>query len=279
MAQQNRNIYGRSAKRRAARRRRKAAVRITGLAVGLLAFLALAYLAGASLLGSLADRKKDDPNAPRYTGTAPFVVAIDAGHGGGDVGAVGLLNECDMTAATAAELTALLEADPNFTPVQTRADYNTAAQPAERAAEANRQKAQLLLSIHGNSDPSGTAFGFESYPVPPGRARHTNSLAFAEMLAGQMQAAGQTLRAGNGIRYAYYEGSEKILVDSSDATERDEPTFGILEKADCPAVLAEQCFVTNADDVAAFGGEEGCKAAARCYYYAICAYFDTQPLV
>lgn len=279
MARQSRNIYGRGAKRRAARRRRRAAIRITGVTAGLLAFLALAYLAGASLLGRLGARGKDDPKAPRYTGTAPFVVAIDAGHGGGDVGATGILNECDMTAATAAELTALLQADPNFTPVQTRADYDTAAQPADRAAEANRQKAQLLLSIHGNSDPGGTASGFECYPVPPGRARHTNSLAFAQMLAGQMQAAGQSLRAGNGIRYAYYNGTEKILVDSSDSTEREEPTFGILEKADCPAVLVEQCFVTNADDVAAFGSEEGCKTSARCYYYAVCAYFDTQPLV
>ena len=45
----------------------------------------------------------------------------------------------------------------------------------------------------------------------------------------------------------------------------------------CPAVLAEQCFVTNEADAARFGSEEGCKKAARIYYEAICEYFGTQP--
>ena len=56
-------------------------------------------------------------------------------------------------------------------------------------------------------------------------------------------------------------------------------TFGVLEQAGCPAVLAEQCFVTNAEDVAAFAGEEGCRRAAEVYYRAICRYFGTQPMI
>ena len=56
-------------------------------------------------------------------------------------------------------------------------------------------------------------------------------------------------------------------------------TFGVLEQAGCPAVLAEQCFVTNAEGVAAFAGEEGCRRAAEVYYRAICRYFGTQPMI
>ena len=47
---------------------------------------------------------------------------------------------------------------------------------------------------------------------------------------------------------------------------------------DCPAVLAEQCFVTNDEDVEHFGSEQGCKTVARIYYEAICTYFGTEPL-
>ena len=42
----------------------------------------------------------------------------------------------------------------------------------------------------------------------------------------------------------------------------------------CPAVLAEQCFITNQADVEAFGTEEGCKKAAAAYYRAICRYWE-----
>ena len=38
------------------------------------------------------------------------------------------------------------------------------------------------------------------------------------------------------------------------------------------AVLVEQCFVTNAADVEAFGTEEGCQKAAEAYYRAILRY-------
>lgn len=61
-------------------------------------------------------------------------------------------------------------------------------------------------------------------------------------------------------------------------TVRPERSFTLLEDVDCPAVLAEQCFVTNAEDVERFGSEESCKAVARIYYEVICAYFGTEPL-
>ena len=39
------------------------------------------------------------------------------------------------------------------------------------------------------------------------------------------------------------------------------------------ALLVEQAFVTNAEDVAALCEGDGIHAAARAYYRAICAYF------
>ena len=251
-----------------ARRRRRRRARRRRCAVLLLAALVLAAVWG---LGRGAQTLIAGRGGP------PYVVAVDAGHGGSDTGALGVVQESDMTAATAQALTELLAADDRFRPVATREDYNTTATPRERAQTANRRHADLLLSLHGNADSSPDTAGFECYPVTPGRRRHTDSLRFAQLLAAEMENAGAHLRAGNGIRYAYYDNDSKILVDSSDDAVRSEPTFGVLEDADCPAVLAEQCFVTCPADVDAFGDADGCALTAGCYYRAICAYFGVEP--
>lgn len=212
-------------------------------------------------------------------GDPPYRVAVDAGHGGNDPGARGVVEEKQVTAATAAALLQWLEQDPNYIPLQTRESFDATATPAQRAAVASAQSPQLLLSIHGNSAPEGsTAAGFECYPSVPGRTWHQESYYFAQQLAQGMQAAGAKLRGHGGIRYIYYQGEVKQLVESTHTEVRDERSFTLLEDVNCPAVLAEQCFVTSEEDVAQFGSEEGCKTVARVYYEAICAYFGTQPL-
>lgn len=82
-----------------------------------------------------------------------------------------------------------------------------------------------------------------------------------------------------GSAYIYYlENDQKQLVENTYTQVRPERSFTLLEDVDCPAVLAEQCFVTNAEDVGRFGSEDGCKTVARVYYEAICVYFGTKPL-
>lgn len=212
-------------------------------------------------------------------GNPPYRVVIDAGHGGADPGARGVVEEKEMTAQTSEALLALLEADPNYIPLRSRERYDITAKPSERAESINAQSPQLLLSIHGNSAPEGSAAsGFECYPSVPGRTWHQESYYFAQQLSQGMGAAGARLRGHGGIRYIYYQGEAKQLVESTYTEVRGERSFTLLEDVNCPAVLAEQCFVTSEEDVARFGSEDGCKAVARIYYEAICAYFGTQPL-
>lgn len=250
-----------------------------------LAAACLALCLGLGLLaGLLGGRGEPAPPAEEdfrpQVGDPPYTIAVDAGHGGNDPGAIGLVEERQMTAATARALTELLEADPNYLPVDTRDSYDTTASPSERAERANAQNADLLLSIHGNSSGgSSEPSGFECYPVTPGRTWHQESIYFARLLAAGMEQAGSNLRGRGGVRYIYYdENGQKQLVEVTDDRVREEATFTILEQAACPAVLAEQCFVTNAEDVDRFGDEDGCLRSARIYYEAICAYFGTEPL-
>lgn len=213
------------------------------------------------------------------------VVAIDPGHGGVDRGSEGLgFGEYEMTWETANELYDLLEADGRFAPYLTITEEESQdpdcarIKPSERAQRANAQGAQLLLSIHGNSDSAESTSGYECYPIPPGSANHDESLRFAQYLTQGFGALGQRLRGVDGIRYIYYgDDNEKLLYESTDTSVHDDPTFGVLEYAQCPAVLSEQCFITSSADVDLLGDEDGCRLAAQVYYEAICSWFGLEP--
>ena len=211
---------------------------------------------------------------PALNTSPPYVVAIDPGHGGMDTGAQSIVDEIKVIDMTAAYLYEFLENDPDFIPVYTRT--STDPESSQRAHTANTAGASLLISIHANSDSHRSSHGFECFPTPPGRTHHTESLKFATLLAAEMKSAGHTLRGGEektGVKYAYYSGNNKKIVDSTDQKVRSLPSFGILEKTNCPAVLVEQCFITNYEDVSDWTGETGCSKAAQVYYTAIKQYF------
>ncbi|MGN0707390.1 MAG: N-acetylmuramoyl-L-alanine amidase [Faecalibacterium sp.] len=273
----------RSRRGKSRKKRGHAAIRwlLLGLWAALLAGFCIWSFAPKAQPVSAEEAPSQEGGFRPQIGEPPYTIAVDAGHGGGDPGAIGLVEEAQMTRQTAQLLCRWLEADPNYIAVHTRETYDTSAAPSERAAYANTQDPDLLISIHGNSAPEGSeASGFECYPVVPGRTWHQESFYFAQLLAKGMQSAGASLRGNGGVRYIYYlENGEKKILDTNYAQVREERTFSILEDAGCPAVLAEQCFVTNAADLDQFGDEDGCQRTARIYYEAICGYFDTQPLV
>ena len=114
--------------------------------------------------------------------TGGYRVALDAGHGGDDPGAMGLIAETELTETTARYLEELLRADENYTVILCR-DYGEGASSGERGRRAARRGAQLLLSIHGNSSQDGTARGFECYPQLAASETHADSLRFAQLIA------------------------------------------------------------------------------------------------
>lgn len=240
---------GRSNSKHTRRRKQRgpSAATVISLLVCVVCFGAAFLLWNAALSGT--GRNEEGESFRPVVGDPPYRVCIDAGHGGSDPGARGVVEEKEMTAQTSEALLTLLEADPNYIPLRSRERYDITAKPSERAESINAQSPQLLLSIH-----------------------------FAQQLAQGMGAAGARLRGHGGIRYIYYQGEAKQLVESTYTEVRGERSFTLLEDVNCPAVLAEQCFVTSEEDVARFGSEDGCKAVARIYYEAICAYFGTQPL-
>lgn len=211
------------------------------------------------------------------------VIALDAGHGGYDRGAIGVVDEVYLTETTVNFLEDLLKKDPNYTPVLCR-EYDPGyvrVSPEERAAAANAANASLLVSVHGNFDGNESTRGFECYPQPPGRSCFEASLQFARLVSEEMKRAGSSIRGNDGVRYLYYtrDKAGMKMMESNHTKVYDLPSLAIVENASCPSVLIEQCFISNTEDAQRFASEEGCRTAAECYYKAICKYFNTQPAI
>ena len=103
---------------------------------------------------------------------APFVVALDPGHGGSNLGAAAAdgLVEKDVTLALARRLRTQLEAIPGVRVVLCRdADVLVPIRARSRCAAGAR--AGLFLSLHVNATPAGVPAGsqrgFELYVLPP----------------------------------------------------------------------------------------------------------------
>lgn len=99
-----------------------------------------------------------------------LTILIDPGHGGEDDGAkaetVGrippeMIREKDIALSIAKRIYDKL-LDKNYTAFLTRSFDRTVSLP-ERAAIAEKTKADLFISVHINSSPSGGAVGFETY--------------------------------------------------------------------------------------------------------------------
>ena len=103
-----------------------------------------------------------------------FTLVIDAGHGGGDTGAIGVAKtrEKDLTLKFALAFGKLVEKNcPDVKVIYTR-KTDKFVELYRRAEIANNNKADLFISVHINALPKGhIARGFQTYTL--GRSRRT----------------------------------------------------------------------------------------------------------
>lgn len=99
------------------------------------------------------------------TAARKYVVVIDAGHGGKDPGCIGKggTREKDVVLSVAKKLKNKLDAN-GFKTYLTRGG-DTYLKLAERAAIAEKRKADLFISLHANANPSRKMKGFSIYTL------------------------------------------------------------------------------------------------------------------
>lgn len=210
--------------------------------------------------------RKSDPGARGIR-----KVVIDPGHGGKDPGAVGTRGtyEKDINLDIALKLKTILEDDHGLIVVMTRAD-DTFIALNQRTALANKEAADLFVSIHCNAAPKKkralkTMRGFETYFLSVARTDDARATAAMENSAIEFEQPDKKVRDQDEVQFILWDMIQnEFLTESSDLAELVQESvrsrvpipsrgisqagFYVLNGAYMPAVLIETAFISYKDE-------------------------------
>jgi N-acetylmuramoyl-L-alanine amidase len=222
----------------------------------------------------------------RQLGLGISRVVIDPGHGGYDPGAKGKgVTEAEIVLDVALRLEELLRKAQGFDVILTRRTDEFIPLP-ERTAIANREGADLFLSIHANASPNGQARGVETYFL-----NFANTLTAAAVAARENAASGQAMAAlpdfvkaialNNKLDESrdfatHVQRAMVTRLKTTNTAIRDlgikQAPFVVLIGAAMPSVLAEISFVTNAQEAKLLKGSVYRQRIAESLFNAIRKY-------
>jgi len=177
-------------------------------------------------------------------------IAIDAGHGGTDPGAVGPggQKESELVRDIAARIEKALEAVDAVVIKTYDRDRKTAL--SERAARANRAAADVFVSIHLNGARSPKATGTETLYFQAGKNVSESGRVLASIM--QEQLVRILRRPDRGIHGR---------------------NLAVLRRTLMPAVIVEPLFITNPDEVTLLADEEWRQRIAMAVVRGLESYF------
>ena len=222
-----------------------------------------------------------------------FKVALDAGHGDHDYGAIydGHI-EKNITLAIVLKVGKILEANPNIEVIYTR-KTDVFIELVERSSIANRADANIFVSIHCNANKNPAASGTETYVM--GLSKNASNLAVSKS-----ENAVITLEKDYKQKYEGYDPNnpssmigvtlmqEEYLENSISLASKIEDQFianfdrksrgvkqapfMVLHKAYMPRILIETGFISNPKDGILLDSEDGQKQVAQTIADAIISY-------
>lgn len=242
------------------------------------------------------------PAAPaRPASGSQVVIAIDAGHGGQDPGAIGSggTREKNVTIAIARKLRTLLNADPMFKGVMTRdGDYFISVMG--RSDVARKQNAHFLVSIHADAAPNRQATGASVWVLSNRRAnsemaswleQHEKQ---SELLggAGDVLANSQSdpylsqavldLQFGHSQRVGYDVATSMLgqleRVGNLHKRRPEHASLGVLRSPDIPSVLVETGFISNTSEERLLASDSYQQQLAEAIYNGLRSYFVKHPI-
>lgn len=230
------------------------------------------------------------------SGERAVIVAIDAGHGGQDPGALGAAgsHEKQITLAVAQELAAAINSEPGMTAVLIR-DKDVFIPLERRYAIAREAKADLFVSIHADAFTNKAARGSSVFVLSQ---RGATSEA-ARMLAKQENQAdlvggvslggkdstlaavlldlsqGATMEASEIVASNVLRGLARI----GNLHKRDlqRANFVVLRSPDVPSLLVETAFISNPSEEKRLNDPQHRKKLAVALTDGIREYFATTP--
>lgn len=230
-----------------------------------------------------------------------LIVAIDAGHGGQDPGAIGGggLKEKNVTIAIARKLKELLNADPMFKGVMTRdGDYFISVMG--RSDVARKQNANLLVSIHADAAPNRSASGASVWVLSNRRAnsemagwleqheKQSELLGGAGDLLANSQADPYLSQAVLDLQFGHsqrvgYDVAVKVIaqlqrVGALHKRRPEHASLGVLRSPDIPSLLVETGFISNPSEERLLGSSAYQQKIAESIYKGLRNYFLAHPL-
>ncbi len=239
-------------------------------------------------------------NQNRKTVMVPkiIVVAIDAGHGGKDPGAVGYqgTQEKDVTLAIARKLKERIDKEPNMRAVLTRSGDYYISLP-QRRINARRANADLFVSIHADANPKSHAHGSSVFTL----SEHGASSTTASWLANKENSVDNDLMGGIDIMSKSRDIKELLLDLSLNAAINDsakladevlkqlgkinhlhkrnveQAGFAVLKSPDIPSILVETAFLSNPKEEEKLRSQDYQNKMANAVFLGIKGYFASNP--
>lgn len=222
-----------------------------------------------------------------------FTVVIDPGHGGKDPGCVGAISkEKAINLAVAKQLGDLIEKNHQDVKVVYTRKTDIFIALDERANIANRNKADLFISIHVNSVKRGNASGTETYTIGLGNSNENLDVAMRENSVILME--DDYLKKYEGfdpkstesyiifefIQSKHMEQSVSLASEiqksfvKSKRENRGVKQAGllVLRKTSMPSVLVELGFISNRNEERFMASKDGQTSLAQSIYKAFANY-------
>jgi N-acetylmuramoyl-L-alanine amidase len=190
------------------------------------------------------------------------IVAVDAGHGGVDPGAIGHggTREKDVTLAIARALARRIDAEPGMHAVLTR-NRDEFLELRERIARAHAARADIFVSVHADSIADRSVTGASVYVL----SAHGASSEAAKVLADRENAAdlmGGVLADQGALRPVLLDAAQSEMIGlSATAAERvvnalgnvgairkaqvQQAGFVVLKSPEFPSMLVETAYISN----------------------------------
>jgi N-acetylmuramoyl-L-alanine amidase len=230
-------------------------------------------------------------------GSRPLVVAIDAGHGGQDTGALGRsgAREKDVTLAIARELARQVDATPGLKAYLTR-DSDYFIPLPQRARKAHAAHADIFISIHADSFTSPSARGAGVFVLSTRGASSQRARWLADKENAADVIGGDRVHGGDNVLTSVLldltqSGNLKASEDAAGYVLGNLDAIGNLHKGDIeranfavlrtsdnmPAMLVETGFISNPDEESRLRSKDYQRQLATAILGGVNRYFTTQP--
>ncbi|ALB68005.1 N-acetylmuramoyl-L-alanine amidase AmiC [Cronobacter dublinensis] len=196
----------------------------------------------------------------------PIVIMIDPGHGGEDPGAIGKhkTREKDVVLQIARRLRALIEKEANMKAFMTR-NEDIFIPLKVRVAKAQKQRADLFVSIHADAFTSRAARGSSVFALSTKGATSTAAKYLAQTqnaadLVGGVSKSGdvyldhtmfdmvQSLTIADSLKFGKEVLGRLGRVNSLHKNKVDQAGFAVLKAPDIPSILVETAFISNEEE-------------------------------